>query len=315
MGIENAPISFGFPCFVRNFLPGLISSILATYILAPLIQMEFSNIQVLNTFLHMPIIEKIFVIVILSFIFGMILELMDLYIYQFLEGIRYWGPLWGPMYDRSLKSFRSIKQDINSKKDLRRSISDEKELIKINNQIKSLFGKLRRYPYREESIEATAFGNVIAEYETYPEEQYGMNFKIYWSRLRCFLPENIKNELDSRSAKADFIVYLTFIFIIFLPIVTTSAYTFFGLIIATITFVFWIIITYQVLYKLAINEHNNYGGYVKSIFDLYRMDLAKKLGLPRSICPNDDEKSIWSEYSFFLDDYDYPDAELFCHPK
>lgn len=315
MGIEAAPNSFGFPCFVRNFLPGFISSIMATYILAPLIQMKFPNIQILNIFLQMPIIEKIVVIFILSFIFGIVLELMDLYIYQFFEGIRYWGPFWEPMHDRSLNSFKSIKRDINSKKDLRRSISDEKELIKINNQIRSLFGQLRRYPYHEKSIEATAFGNVIAEYETYPEEQYGMNFKIYWSRLRHFLPEEIKDEFDSRSARADFIVYLTFIFLIFLPIVTIGAYAFFGLTIATITIVFWIFITYQILYKLAINEHEIYGGYVKSMFDLYRIDMAKKIGLPLSICPNDNEKSIWDEYSKFLEDYECPERELFYMTK
>jgi len=149
----------------------------------------------------------------------------------------------------------------------------------------------------------------------YPEEQYGMNYNIYWTMLRYLLPDEIKNELDSRSAKADFIVYLTFIFLIFWPIVTVSAYTFFGSTIAIITFVFWIIITYQVLYKLAINAHNYHSRYVKTVFDLYRIDLAKKLGLPLSICPNDDEKSIWNKYSFFLEDYDYLEDELFHNVK
>jgi hypothetical protein len=206
-------------------------------------------------------------------------------------------------------------QEIKSKKELRRSISEEKELRKINNQIRNLSGKLRRYPYREESIEATALGNIIAEYETYPEVQYGMNFKIYWSRLRFFMPEEIKNEMDSRSAKADFIVYTTFIFLIFLPIVTVSAYAFFGLFFATIISVFWIIITYNILYKLSINAHDNYSGYIKSVFDIYRIDIAGKLGLPLSICPNDDERGIWNEYSIFLEDYDDPTTELFHHHK
>ncbi|MCK9566247.1 MAG: hypothetical protein M0Q43_09385, partial [Methanothrix sp.] len=50
------------------------------------------------------------------------------------------------------------------------------------------------------------------------------------------------------------------------------------------------------------------GGYVKAAFDTYRIDLAKRLGIPISLCPKKEERSIWFNYKEFLEHYEGPES-------
>ena len=94
---------------------------------------------------------------------------------------------------------------------------------------------MREFPFNSELNQVyprtpTRLGNVITEYESYSEEQYGMNFHVFWSRIWHILPKSCKDDLDIRGAKADSAVYLLSIWIIFFPFIGYSAYGLIGII-------------------------------------------------------------------------------------
>lgn len=161
---------------------------------------------------------------------------------------------------------------------------------------------MKRYPESP-----TEFGNVLAEYELYSEKQYGVHMIVFWQHLWLILPKELREDLDLRSAKADFNVYVSFILLTFAFIGSTmfafqsnSWYKFFSwsipkaLIIAVIS-----LFGCYIFYKLSISEHKAYGRYVKAVFDLYKSDLATKLKKNKS---PEIEKELWvKRRRYFLD--------------
>ena len=49
-----------------------------------------------------------------------------------------------------------------------------------------------------------SLGNVIAEYEKYPEVCYGMVFDVFWYRLWYILAKDEQEDIGERGAKAVF---------------------------------------------------------------------------------------------------------------
>jgi len=160
-------------------------------------------------------------------------------------------------------------------------------------------------------LQATDLGNVLSEYENYPYDQYGMSFNIYWNRIWEILPEDAKTDIELRGSKTDFIVYLTFISLLSIPLIAFRSYQLWGWEIAILAIVFSWLLVKRFLYRLAVNAHANYSGYIESVFDIYRLDLAKKLGLPANLCPSEEEKKIWEEYAEFLQDNKKPTSAFF----
>lgn len=161
---------------------------------------------------------------------------------------------------------------------------------------------MKRYPEYP-----TEFGNVLAEYELYSEKQYGMHMIVFWQHLWLILPKELRDDLDLRSAKADFNVYVSFILLTFafmgsmvFAFQLNSWYNIFywsipkALISAVIS-----LFGFYIFYKLSISEHKTYGRYVKSVFDLYKSDLATKLEIGKF--PENEKKSWVKKRRYFLD--------------
>ncbi|MDD4652972.1 MAG: hypothetical protein PHQ34_12170 [Methanothrix sp.] len=281
---------------------------------------------------------------VLGFLIGLILNSLDQYIYRFFEGIQFWpDSIWWRQYRRELKNYEvldsKLKSDedelklkiekLNSDLDAKEKAKIEEEIKKLNINLLNYSRKIRNYPYDPEEkfrtkrrpAECTNLGNVIAEYENYPKEQYGMDFNVFWYHLWQTMPKEVRDEIDISSAKADFLVYFSFIFLLTAPFSILKAfferdaiYTYIQssvhfnhyYLCLFIEFILqaacFLLISY-LFYKISVVAHKNYGRYIKSAFDIYRIGLSTKTGILIPLCPNKVERGVWIEYGKFLEDY------------
>ena len=319
MALGDIPTGLGFPTAIRIIFPGTICSILLTYIFDPC----FSTSSLVNTFSFW---------VITGTIIGTILWSMDLYIYQFFEGICFWRPcVWWWQYGRILNVRRKIYNELTTNISVRNVSRNEEETKNLNMVIKNLSDRLREYPNDPKNIEATRLGNVLADYETYSSEQYGMSFNVFWGRIWLILPQELRDEIKLRSAEADFPVYVSFIFFlcsflvglrlislkndIYVLINQTTGLSgmeqflaFSGSVLLAVCIFLGLS---RFFYIISISAHKKYGRYVKAVIDIYRIEYSKKININASIIPTEEEKKKWADYGKFLQDYDAIDHSLF----
>lgn len=285
----DIPVSFSYRAFIKTFLPGFIAAILYSLAILP---------NVASTFwASLTLIEKLLLWIIIGIIFGMILSSLEIFIYQFFEGIRFWPKkirIW--KYNRILEKFK-----------------------KMNDNEK------RKYPYdpnekERRPREATRLGNVMVEYESYSEVQYGMRMKVFWPHLRFILSKEQREHLEMKGAIADFLVYVSFIFLIYTPFagiglssqlieINWAVFQIHDLFIFSITCVilsFISLLISYLFYEMSIPALSFYGQFVKALFDLYRMELAKKFVIASNPIPDNNEIKEWRKLGMFLSDYKKP---------
>ena len=307
MGITEVPTSLGSSFIIKAFLPGFVASVLYSYAVMPNIPSSF--------WASIAIESKLILWTISAILIGMVVKLLDIYIYQFFEGIRFWPKfVWWWKYEWIQKYFKKIDNQLKEigarKKEL--SEDDEKELLELNYKSSGLWAEVRKFPYnpdkgtysRRYPEEATIFGNVLKEYEGYSERQYGMHMMVFWPHLWSILPKEQKEDLDLRGAEVDFLVYLSFIFLCYIFVGGLGFFVQKKPLIAILC-IFVSAILWFLFYLISIQAHKSYGRYIKAVFDLYRIELAKKLRMDitdQSI-PDDTEIKKWRKYRKYLLDY------------
>ncbi|KAF5413539.1 MAG: hypothetical protein C5S49_08300 [Candidatus Methanogaster sp.] len=335
MAITDVPTSFGSSSFIKTFLPGFVASVLYSFAVMPIIASSF--------WASLTIENKLFFCVILAIVIGMVITSLDLYIYQFFEGIYFWPNLlrrW--KCEKIQRYFKKIDDELEKIDDELKDLKDQKREIRAKNeQIKEykedlaglihksskLWAEVRKFPYNPDKgyyserypEEATIFGNVLAEYEGYSEKQYGMHMMVFWQHLWFILPNELKEDLDLRGAKADFTVYLSFVFLsyaliggigFYLQRTTWVSISTYDIPLGAIICFFISIVLCFLFYYISISIHKSYGRYIKAVFDLYRVDLAEKLKMSINTVnsvPDDAEREKWRKYWKYLLDYKRPD--------
>ena len=323
MSFTDVPMSFGLPFFIKTFFSGFVALVLYSCAVMPNIACSpWASLTIAKVILGSFLATAI----------GMVITSFDLFIYQFFEGIRFWpDTMWWWKYERIQRHFKNIDKELEKLYTIKEKIAakngmnkkDKEELRKINKKLQKLLVEVRKFPYNPDEgfyskrypEQATIFGNVLAEYESYSEKQYGMHMTVFWSHLWLILPKELKEDLDLRGANADLPIYLSFIFL---------CYTFIG----GVGFYFqqntWVnILTYDIpigaiicfflsiglcfcFYQISIQAHVSYGRYIKAVFDLYRVDLAKKLRtniIVTNLIPSNTEIENWLKYRYYLLDY------------
>ena len=298
MAIADVPTSFGSSFFIKTFLPGFVASILGSYAVMPIIACSF--------WASLTVASKLILWTISAMVIGMMITSLDLYIYQFFEGIRFWPkPIRRWKYKRILRHFKKIDNKLKDvgdrigeiRKKKEQTNEDKEELQELYYKSSELWAEVRKFPYnpdkgfysRRYPDEATIFGNVLAEYEGYSEKQYGIHMMVFWPHLWFILPEELKEDLDLRGAKVDFLVYFAFIFLIYIFIGGLGFFVQQKPLVAIISILVSLFLWFF-FYRISIQAHKSYGRYIKAIFDIYRVDLAKKLKagiVITNLIPND----------------------------
>ncbi|WP_026381234.1 hypothetical protein [Afifella pfennigii] len=161
--------------------------------------------------------------------------------------------------------------------------------------------RLRRavedYPHEAEFVLATSFGNAFRALEVHSKVVYGLDAIPAWPRLEAVIPEAFGKRLDEAKAQLDFAVNTFYAGVIVLLL--------YGGLAAFKERLpgWWLPLTALLVALLARHMAQGalrlYGDYVKAAFDLFRGELAEKLGLalPQTA---EDEHHMWTLVSQYL---------------
>ena len=260
------PFSFDFRFVFRLLLPGFISSLG----LLPIIQPIASHPVLSN----MVSVESIFFVTVL--IMGWLFIVLDMHIYMFFEGRRYWPSfLKKPRVRSQEKRLEKIKRRL-------KETNDELERAELHQ-------KRRCFPINKEKGDyhtpyPTRLGNLITSYEIYPKERYGMDSVFYWYRIWLSLDKDVREEIDGKQALVDSTIYvsascilLSLLFFVYgivklcdtkLIVTSLSAGNFFFLSLISLACSY-------LMYLSSLELHIAYGETFKAMFDMHREEVNK----------------------------------------
>jgi hypothetical protein len=320
MGIADIPTNLLGPSFlIRSFIPGFIASSLYYIAFMPLLN---ASCNFMGQTEYLKPFDILLILAFMSLIMGMMLSELDVQIYQLFESLRFWPNfLWDWRYKRAVNRFKEIDKGLETIKQRKKEIKklgesscEEDEIRDLICRESDLSAKAREFPFNPDSESfckrypdaATRFGNVIAEYEQYPEIQYGMHMLVFWQHLWLVLPSDVKEDLDLRGAKVDFLVYLSFILFTY-AFIGGFAFYLSSKAPALLAICLMVSLSLSFLFYLAsISSAKNYGRYIKAVFDLYRFDLAERMGInisSKHIIPDEEEIMNWRRLRRYLLDY------------
>jgi hypothetical protein len=179
---------------------------------------------------------------------------------------------------------------------------------KAHQAIEEENGLVQDLPYDAKRVKATDLGNVMAVTADYAYERYGMDNAIFWPRLVEFISKDYQAQLADLKTTMDFYVNLSFLSAAF-GLVGVVVGLWFQAPLEVVLGLLAVVIAYG-LYRGAVESAANMGTAVKGSFDLFRGELAAKLGLPE---PDRlaDERREWKEYASFIrrgEEFYFPDA-------
>jgi hypothetical protein len=174
--------------------------------------------------------------------------------------------------------------------------------------------QLRIYPLDPETgkrraTHPTLLGNILAGYEAYPGDRYGMDSVFYWPRLWMVVDKDVKEEINKSWAVADGLLNLSAVSFLasllwlgaaiaveldFLNPRFLPCHDFF---VALGAIVAWFALGYG-LYRLSLPFHRQNGEVFKSLFDLHRDKLRKMT----SLVPYESDlwKATWAYLQYLL---------------
>lgn len=255
------PFSFGARLVFRLVLPGLF----LTLAFSPAI------IRFLDGF-----IDDVTMNLVLSFsvvVLGWFVMLLDQHIYMIFEGRRYWPkPIWNCMHECEKARYRNlVKKSDAAKKQRDWTKKNEADIEIFQFPLDPDTGMPGpKYP--------TRLGNLITEFETYPDVKYGTDGVFYWYRIWLKVPKDLRDEIDERQATVDGAIYISAILYLagFLSMLYGAAEIFFYIdwipMVSPLTYLyvvpaFWLL-AYG-LYRLSLHAQQQFGEFFKAIFDQF----------------------------------------------
>lgn len=158
--------------------------------------------------------------------------------------------------------------------ELRKLIKISEEQGKIETEYSEKLIELEdwahRHPSRSNDLLPTALGNILRARERSPENKYGLDAVICWSRLWPLLPEHVRTDLASARSSLDRLAELCFWGFIFILWTYLTPW-------AAIIGLIWILMAYS----MACQSAMTYGDFLETAFDLYRFLLYDAMGWPR----------------------------------
>jgi hypothetical protein len=136
-----------------------------------------------------------------------------------------------------------------------------------------------RYPAARDAL-PTRLGNVMRAAERYPEQRYGADLILVWPRLYQVLPRDAVDDVEGARSTMEFLLVLSLWFAAF----ATGA----PLVAVVTRHPSWVaVVCFAVgaggayaAYLSAITAAAEYGEQLRSIFDVYRLDLLRRLSVP-----------------------------------
>jgi hypothetical protein len=212
-----------------------------------------------------------------------------------------------PLIRRQQKLFEKINKEIEHVIEVGKA--EKLKLGKASTETEEKYTELLRkrlssFPPKRENILATAFGNTIRSAEMYSLEVYHMDAIPLWPRILAVVPEEFRVVIEDAKSHMDAAVNIFYLSIVIgvesiIVALATHVRNLTWLIIPILAIVFTVL-----SYQLGISAARQWGENIKSVFDIYRYDLLKKIGI-KSASSWDDERKQWKTITkAFL--YHYP---------
>lgn len=292
-------LSFGLPFFYRVVLPGVLLGAAGL----PLISgaLTLIGISITGTEAQAALTAAVAVVI------GFSLSVLNVPIYLFYAGRRGW-PRW---IERRLTAGW-----------MRRVQSLQEQAVRAKGRdteaYNELWYEIRQYPMESDgtyiATRPTKMGNILASYEKYPKQRYGMDSVFYWYRLWLKLDKDTREEVDRLWASTDGLLYLAAgalgLGVVYLAVAGSAALgAASGIPWFTMTstgqwlHALWgllLVLASYVPYRLSLSGHVQNGEAFKSLFDLYRTKLAADL-VPADATERARWTSVWAALQYGID--------------
>ena len=176
---------------------------------------------------------------------------------------------------------------------------------------------MERFPDKPNLVLSTAFGNTIRAFEVYSRIMYGFDAIPGWYRLLTVIPKEYQDLIDGAKAQVDFWMNVWFLSLVVvleyiglaLFHVAPDAKERFPYPVAPLVAAAIALLTSQ----MATYAAKDWGNHVKAAFDVFRLDLLKKLAFelpaelpepmkkkpdyPQEALENQKERAVWKAFS------------------
>ena len=149
-------------------------------------------------------------------------------------------------------------------------------------------------------VTPTRLGNILRSAETYSMNRYGADSVRLWPRLSPLLTDPILSAMSAARTSMEFLLAVSFLSGLYAPI--ASIYLIWqgaGLV--------WILAALLGASSISICTYFSalapaavYGEQIRTAFDLHRLDLLRRVGMPLP-ATLDEERRLWEELHRFLD--------------
>jgi len=264
-----------FPMLMRVLLPGA----LATVVLYPFLPFPAGMFQVKT----LDELEQnwlpLLALAALVFVLGALISVLNGQIYKLYEGRSYWPA--------RLLSWQTARQQARVNKLQALKDQGHSSDPRVDAKRSEAMDILRTYPTRDQvpyASRPTWLGNILAGYEQYPFDRYGMSSIFYFTRIWMEVEKDKKGVIDNTWSIADGFLSLSAVAMaggmLWLAAAILNGFDFIDRVplgdwdVAMLGSAGWLVLGYC-LYRISLPFHRQNGEVFKSIFDLYRDKVWK----------------------------------------
>jgi hypothetical protein len=275
----------------RDFAIGFF---LPAAVLAAAIWMELAVFNIVERPVNLDVLSSTAIAIAVVWLLAIMLMALNYSILRFLEGYPKWHPLrWRARIEKAYFRRHIIPVlERQEEIDAARARGENPESTVEHSQ--RLEQAVLNYPHDEEYVLPTKFGNAFRAMEVYSNVVYQIDAIPVWPRLQAVLPDDFRTLLGTAKAQLDLCVNLAVA-----GVVIATVYVFLVLWTGQLTSL-WIPLVATAgsfsAYALSIDAVGEFGVYVNSAFDLYRVELAKQLGLELPTTATE-EREMWRAVS------------------
>jgi hypothetical protein len=295
---------FGKALMLGAFLPATVFMLLWSVFIEPIVPAAQTLLEPLGMFSEQwPVLAAIFIIVVIT---GLLFSL-NITIIRFYEGYPWKSSYLGQWrFATYRRNFRETKTAQKGTRTLLRAMPlDDPDYSGILRSWSASRETIRKtYPNKELLILPTRLGNVIRSFERYPDEQYGMESILLWTRLVSVIDKDYANIITDAKTSLDFMLnssvlsaILAFAALILGLIFPQNTLTSPAMLAAWLAKIATFLLLAYLFYLSAVPRAAAWGETVKGAFDLYRGDLLKQLGYQQEPKTPPAERALWKKIS------------------
>jgi hypothetical protein len=245
------------------------------------------------------------IILVVSFLLAYFLMIMNWAVVRLYEGY-YWVPFRDRFIQKQEQKQTALARDVAAQRRKLQVPSLDPELyqrewrsyVEVQDRLTSQFSVIASdiLPFR--------LGNIHRAFEDYSFNCYNMDGRFFWPRLSEVIPDSYAAKIEEQNNALAFLLNSSLISVLIslemlvLPFVSPTGAGELG----------WCIgiallcgLLFYVFYHGATSIAVTYGHYIRTCFDLFRLDLLKELHIdPPTELGGEEEKALWRSVHEFL---------------